>query len=202
MIKTKTITLRTIDECDEELRKKIFNKYRYIETETCDWVDNESDIVSDMLNHDYGFICYKDDMHWDLSCCQGSGASFTCSDFYWDRLLKDLDIRHKKWWCKYLDSCGFKIISIDYHYTHAYTKCWNTGDCVLDYRGAEHDYPHLSKEFDRIMQHIEDVRQEACRVMYKQLWDDMEYYESDEYLYEYFNDNETFFNEDGEIEYV
>ena len=201
MIKHKVITLRTFDECSPELQKKILDKYRYFETEAWFWADCESDIVSDMLHQKYGFICFKDDMRWDLSCSQGSGASFTCSDFQWDVLLKDLDISHKKWWIKYLDSCGFKIVCNDHHYTGSWTCRWDTGDyCKLDWYGAKHEYPHLYPVFCKIMDYIEEIRDEACGEMYSQLDKDRDYYESDEYLTQLFVDNEYYFNADGEID--
>lgn len=202
MIKHKVIELRTFDDCSPELQSKILEKYRYLETESGWIVDMVCDYTSDMLDHEYGFKCTMKDIHYDVSYCQGSGASFTCDDFDWDKILKDLDIRHKKWWCAYLDSCGMKIVdSPNCHYCHEMTKHWDTGDCKLDYRGADHDYPYLSKEFDRILEYIEDIRIKACNKMYEAVQADYEYYESEEYLSQMFIDNEYLFNEEGEIDY-
>ena len=200
MIKHKVIELRTFDECSPELQKKILEKYRYFETEGGWIVDMVCDYTSDMLDYKYGFKCTAKDIHYDVSYCQGSGASFTCDDFDWNKILKDLDIKHKKWWCAYLESCGMKIVSNDSHYCHEMTKHWDTGDCELDYTSADKKYPHLSKEFDRIIEYLEDRRIEACGELYEAVKADYEYYESDEYLTQLFIDNEYLFNEKGEIE--
>ena len=201
MIKHKVIELRTFDECSPELQKKILDKYRYWETEGGWIVDMVTDYTSDMLDREYGFKCTPKDIHYDVSYCQGSGASFTCDDFDWNKLLDGLDIKHKKWWCAYLESCGMKIVNNDCHYCHEMTKHWDTGYCDLDYTYADDKYHYLSKEFDKIMKHLEDIRLKACNELYEAVKADYEYYESDEYLSEYFTDNEYLFNEEGEIDY-
>lgn len=201
MIKHKVIELRTFDECSPELQKKILEKYRYYETQGSWIADLSCENMSEMLDNEYGFKCTAKDIEFDVSYCQGSGASFTCYNFDWEKLLKGLDIKHKKWWCAYLDSCGMKIVTNDYHYSHEMTKHWDTGDCDLDYTSADKKYPHLSKDFDKIMKHLEDIRIKACNKMYKDIQADYEYYESDEYLSQMFIDNEFLFNEKGEIDY-
>lgn len=201
MIKHKVIELRTFDDCSPELKKKILDKYRHWETESCWVADMECDCMSDMLEKEYGFKCTAKDIEFDISCSQGSGASFTCYDFDWNKLLEGLDIKHKKWWCAYLESCGMKIVTHNHHYCHSQTKHWDTDNCDLDYIYAENKYPHLSKEFDKIMEYLEDIRLKACNKMYEAIQADYEYYESDEYLSQMFTDNEFLFNEEGEIDY-
>lgn len=201
MIKHKIVELRTFDECSPELQKKILDKYRYWETEGSWIVDMVTDYTSEMLDNEYGFKCTAKDIEFDVSYRQGSGASFTCYDFDWEKLLKDLEIKHKKWWCKYLDSCDMKIVSNDSHYCHSMTKHWDTGDCDLDYTSADKKYPHLSKDFDKIIEHLEDIRIKACGELYDGVKADYEHYESDEYLSEMFIENEYYFNEKGEIDY-
>lgn len=201
MIKHKVIELRSFDECSPELQKKILDKYRYWETEGSWIVDMECDSMAYILDSEYGFKCTAKDINYDVSYCQGSGASFTCDEFDWNKLLDGLDIKHKKWWIHYLDSCGMKIVKHDYHYSHEMTKHWDTGYCDLDYTYSDDKYPHLSKEFDKIMKHLEDIRLKACGKLYEAVKADYEYYESDEYLSELFTDNEYLFNEEGEIDY-
>lgn len=197
MTKTKTIILRQFDDCDKELQKKILDNYRYIETEWYDLLENEYYV--NMLA-EYGFNCSRKDIDYDISYCQGSGASFRCSDIDWSIVLKDMDLRHKKWWCEYLKDCGVSIKDNMSRYSHEMTKYIDTENCVLDYRGAEHDYPHLSREFDRILAYAEDRRLSACYKLYHDLEEEYEGLTSDEYVAETLRCNEYYFNERGEID--
>lgn len=197
MIKEKTIILRQFDDCDEKLQKKILDRYRYIETECYDLLENEYYV--NMLAG-YGFNCDVKDIDYDISYCQGSGASFRCSDIDWSIVLKDMDLRHKKWWCRYLKDCGVSIKDNMSRYSHSMSKYIDTEDCVLDYRGAEHDYPHLSKEFDRILAYTEDRRLSACYKLYHDLEEEYEEMTSDDYVAETLRCNEYYFNERGEID--
>lgn len=202
MIKYKTITLRTFDECSPELQKKILDRYRNFNTEDRHTADVICESVSEMLLNKYGFRCTVKDISFDISYCQGSGASFTCHDFDWNKILEEMDIKHKKWWCAYLESCGMKIIenTHSFHYCHRMTKHWDTGDCKLDCTYSNDYYPYLSEEFARILEYLEDRRIKACDDLYEAVKADYEYYESDEYLSELFIDNGYYFNEKGEIE--
>lgn len=204
MVKHKVIELRTFDECSPELQKKILDRYRNFETEGSWMAEMICDSMSETLYKVYGFKCTSEDIYYDVSCNQGSGASFTCYDFDWEKLLKDLDIKHKKWWCAYLGSCGMKIVSYNhnfYHnYCHSMTKHWDTGDCKLEYMYSSTVYPYLSKEFEKILEYLEEIRLKACDELYKTVEADYEYYESDEYLSQLFTDNEYLFNDEGEID--
>lgn len=201
MIIHKIIKLMTFDECSPELQKKILDKYRNFETEGGWIADIECEYTSEMLDDKYGFICTAKDIQYDVSYCQGSGASFTCDEFDWDKLLEGLDIKHKKWWCEYLESCCMKIVGNNSRYCHRMTKHWDTGDCKLDYMYSSKVYPYLSKEFERILAYLEDIRLKACDELYKTVEADYEHYESDEYLSQLFIDNEYYFNEEGEIDH-
>ena len=179
-------TVQTIDEFTADEQSKILDKYRDINTDYKWWDDYE-------YTEKLGFMGFADAaIDFDLFG-QGCGASFT-SGLDFNVLLADLDIKHKDFWIAYLDDQGMKVKTRDHGYSHAYTKYVDTGDSVLDYRGAEHDWPHLSKEFDRIMEHIENKRLEACGWLYKALEEEFEYLESDEAVRDTIEANEYMFD--------
>jgi len=184
-------TVQTIDEFSADEQKKILDKYRDINTEDYIWF-NLSDYPDELARR--GFLVDQNNIYFDLFG-QGCGASFTCDAMDFNVLLADLDIKHKGFWIAYLNDQTIKIKNIPpYGDMHKYSKYIDTEGCVLDYRGADHDWPHLSKEFDRIMKHLENKRQEACDWLYKDLentyWD----LESDEAVRETIEANEYMFD--------
>ena len=177
MKEVREYTVQSIDEFSADKQSEILDKYRDINTDYAWW---DEGYYTDKLAL-MGFPGANID--FDLSCCQGSGASFT-SYLDFEVLLDDLDIKHKDFWVAYLDGQGMKIRTNNHHYSHKYTKYIDTGDNRLDYRGADFDWPHLSREFDRIMQHLENKRLEACDWLYKDLEDTCNELQSDEAVFE------------------
>jgi len=178
-------TVQTIDEFSADEQKKILDKYRDINVDYKWWDDYE-------YTEKLGFMGFADAaIDFDLFG-QGCGASFTCDNLDFNVLLADMDIKHKDFWIAYLGDQTIKIK--DYGDMHKYSKYIDIEGCVLDYRGADQDWPHLSKEFDRIMEHLENKRQEACDWLYKDLentyWD----LESDEAVRETIEANEYMFD--------
>jgi len=180
-------TVQTIDEFTADEQKKILDKYRDINVDYNWWDDYE-------YTEKLGYMGFTDArIYFDLFG-QGCGASFT-SGLDFNVLLADLDIKHKDFWIAYLDDQGMKIKDIPpYGDMHKYSKYIDTEGCVLDYRGADQDWPHLSKEFDRIMKHLEDKRLEACGWLYRVLDDTYESLESDEAVRETIEANEYMFD--------
>lgn len=197
MTREKVITLKTFDECSDELKEKILDRYRYINVdEWGEWISWDY-VLEEMKK--FGFILDEKDVNYDLSCCQGSGASFVCRDFVWDKLLP-VDLPHKKFWIDYFISVSLKIVDKDGRYYHKYTKAFDTDWDKLSWVDSEKRFPYLSKEYDRLMERFEERRLKACDRLYDILWEDYEYLTSDEAVGETLLANEYYFNEQGEID--
>lgn len=191
MKEVRKYTVQTFDEFNEAEQKKILDNYRNINTDYVGWVDLF--YYCEELRQ-RGFGVGIRDIEYDLSCCQGSGASFTADHLDYKILLADLDIKHKDFWIAYLDGQSLEVKSYKFGDVHKYSKYIDTEYCVLDYRGAEHDWPHLAKDFGKILAHIENKRREACEWLYKALMDEMEYLESDEAVRDTIEANEYLFD--------
>ena len=105
-MKTKTIILRQFKECSKELQETILNNYRDINVEDVSIYENNDIHMQNLA--DKGFL--NPTVYYDLSCCQGSGACFVCSEFELNLLLEDLEIKHKTWLINIIKNYTFKII--------------------------------------------------------------------------------------------
>lgn len=195
MTRTKTLVLRQFEECSEELQKKILDKHRDIESEFWGCQMHEfSDLYIRTLK-EQGFI--NPNTRYDLSCCQGSGASFTCNNIDLDVLLKDVEIPHKQTLINILEEyCEVKVEeSADWRYAHKYS-------CRLTFNyPSSKDLPLLNKAIDKVIDIIEEKRLQACDTLYEQLEKDYEYLESDGCVRETLIANEYYFDEEGNIDY-
>ena len=96
-MKTKTINLYKFHELTEEQQAKVIDKYSDINDElTCDLITWDEHFVQGLKEK--GFL--NPDISYYLSYSQGDGASFTCSEFDYDLLLKDYAGKHKSWMIK------------------------------------------------------------------------------------------------------
>lgn len=195
MTRTKTLVLRQFEECSKELQEKILNKHRDIETEYWGCHMDEYDEYYIHTLEEQGFMNPK--IRYDLSCCQGSGASFTCNNIDLDVLLKDVEIPHKTAILDIINTYyGLKVEeNSNWRYMHKNT-CSITTDTSL-----MRDLPLIEKAIDKVIDIIEEKRLQACDTLYEQLEKDYEYLESDECVRETLIANEYYFDEEGNIDY-
>lgn len=99
-MKEKVIRCLEFNELNKEQKKTVLDNYRYINVEDFSLVIDEASYKKPI--EDAGFNDPK--LHWDLSCCQGSGASFDCDSIDVSKALKDWNYHHKKWIIKYLNN--------------------------------------------------------------------------------------------------
>ena len=193
-MKTKTINLYQFEELTTEQQEKVLDKYR-------DWND---DLTCDLLNYnDIHVIRLKEkgflnpNISYDLSCSQGDGASFTCTQLDYNLLLKDYKGKHKQWFIQILQYYG--EVTIERH-THRY---YHELTCRAEYYDRlPFDYPRIQAELDTIVEYIEHLREQACLELAKYLQADIDYLESNEAIADILIANEYYFNEDTlEIEY-
>jgi hypothetical protein len=176
------------------LQKKILDKHRDIESEFWGCRMDEYDEYYTIHLEEQGFINPK--IRYDLSCCQGSGASFTCDSVDIDVVLKDVEIPHKQTLIDILkEYCEVKVEKdVNCRYTHEYS-------CGVTFNyPSNKDLPLLDKAIDKVIDIIEEKRLEACSTLYEQLEKDYEYLESDECIRETLIANEYYFDENGNID--
>lgn len=192
-MKTKTIILRQFEECPKELQETILNNYREINVKyvnICEYNDTHIQNLADK-----GFL--NPNIYYDLSCCQGSGACFVCSEFDLNLLLENLEIKHKTWLINIIKNyCEIELKENHYanFYTHKNTANFN----IITY--FQKDFKRIEKHIDTIKNYIEKIRLEACEELYKNLTNDYDFLRSDEQIKETLIANEYYFNEQGKIE--
>lgn len=188
MIKTETITLKTIDEFDAESKKKIIDKNRYINVEGSSWADFDVEQLKEMLS-EKGFE--STELWYDISYCQGSGASFDCNFFNLNKLLEPCNVKHKRWIRDIIENyCEPEIYRNSYatHYCHRKTRRFELNQALeLD------KCKRISKILSEIENDIEILRQELCDEIYKSLESTFEYLTSDESVEETLMINEIYF---------
>lgn len=183
-------TVQTFDEFTEDEQKRILDKYRYINTDFVGWLD--LGCYAEELNQ-MGFFVDTDDIYYDLD--QGGGASFTCGGLDLEKLLADLDIKHKKFWIAYLKYHNMRVKDKGYRSHHKYTKELDVDDdCHIEWYTYDKYHPYVNKEYEKIKEHIEQKRIIACDWLYKALVDEMDYRESDEAVRDTIEVNEYMFD--------
>lgn len=195
MTRTKTIVLRKFEECNEELQEKILDKHRDIESEFWGCRMDEYDEYYTIHLEEQGFINPK--IRYDLSCCQGSGASFTCDSVDIDVVLKDVEIPHKQTLIDILkEYCEVQVITNgNWMYMHEHS-------CGVAFEyPSNKDLPLLDKAIDKVTDIIEEKRLEACGTLYEELEKDYEYLQSNEHIKEALIANDYYFDENGNIDY-
>lgn len=188
-MKQKTINLYLFEELTEEQKAIVLDNYRDFNDDlTCNLIDYDEMHILKLKEQ--GFLNPK--ISYSLSNCQGDGASFTCSLFDYDLLLKDYQGKHKKWFINIIENyCEILIErSFSCHYYHK--QSCNTN--LYEYTQA--NYPHIIDELENIRQYIENVRLYACDELEDDLQANIYYLTSDEAISEMLIANEYLFNEE------
>lgn len=194
-MKTKTIILRQFQECSKELQETILNNYRDINVEDVNIYENNDTHMQNLA--DKGFL--NPTVYYDLSCCQGSGACFVCSEFELNLLLENLEIKHKTWLINIIKNyCEIELK--ENHLANFYTHENTVNFDIITY--FQKDFKRIEKHIDIIKNYIEKIRLEACRELYNNLSNDYDFLRSDEQVKETLIANEYYFNEQGKIEEV
>lgn len=120
-MKEKIIRCLEFNELNEEQKKKVLDKYRDINVEDFSLIIDKGYYKKPI--EDAGFNDPK--LHWDLSHCQGSGASFDCDSIDVSKALKDWDYHHKKWIIRILEE--FFVVKV---YKNSYAD--NAQHKILD----------------------------------------------------------------------
>lgn len=187
------INCKQFHELDEEQQKKVLDNYRDIDT---DWLTPE-DLIWTLSNAgqtiaDAGFIDPK--VYFQLDGSQGEGACFDCSIFNYDLLLEDLDIPHKPWFIKLLNTMSGEIAipnaSFAYHYVHENCRRFYLGISLVN------TCPRVHAILTKIRCHIEQKRYYLCLKAKDMIQEAIDYAESDEHIKEVLEANEYYFRED------
>lgn len=174
-----------------ELKQKVLEKHWNI---NLDWFDSDDNEYRLQPIIEKGFL--NPTIYYDLSCSQGSGACFECTDFNFELLLKDYNIKHKKWIIDILENyCDSAINKRHYatFYTHLHTRYF---DIFFNDTG---EHKRLASLINKIDSYIEGIRQKTCNELYENLMAEYEYLTSEEGILETIQANEYEFYEDGTI---
>ena len=202
----KEITVYEFNELNEEAKQKAINKLRYINVDCFEWYEY---ILQDFREQatEKGLNIKYDEISFDVSCGQGSGASFTCEDIETEKLLNALNITFKS---KVLKKLFCENVSIDikrtsYHYTHKYTVI-----CVINYTELSHYSMirdciykridnYLYSKSEELEEKLTELKNTMCDTLYNNLESEYEYQTSDEAVIEAIENNEYYFFENGRI---
>lgn len=188
-MKEKIIRCLEFNELNDEQKKTVLDNYRDINVEDFSLVIDEA--LHMKLIEDAGFN--DPELQWDLSCCQGSGASFDCDSIDVSKALKDWDYHHKKWIIKILEQ--FFIVKIRRnsfanYYVHSKTRYVDTDGYLPN------DCSRIENGIEVAIAHIEQLRLDLCDDLYKGLQDEYDRLTSDEAIIETFEANGYYFNEE------
>lgn len=188
-MKEKIIRCLEFNELNEEQKETVLDNYRDINVKDFSLVIDEESYKKPI--EDAGFNDPK--LHWDLSCCQGSGASFDCSSIDVNKALKDWNYHHKKWIIRILEefyTVRVRQNSFACHYVHARTRYVDTNGYLPDF------YSRIEDGIEIAIKHIERLRLNLCGDLYKGLQNEYESLTSDEAIIETFELNGYYFNEE------
>lgn len=186
-MKTKTINLYQFHELTEEQQAKVLNKYRDFNDDTL--VQYADDELCMQEIWESGFIDAKP--CYDLSYSQGSGACFDCDEFDFDLLLKDWQHKHKRLLIKVLQNRCYTNIKSNHYanfYSHSKTRYFEI-DLDLPY-----NLPRLENALYSAERHIENLRYELAENLTCRLYEQLEWFRSDEQIKEILIANECYFN--------
>lgn len=191
-MKTKTINLYKFEELTDDQKQIVLDKNRDFNMD----IDLlEYDEIHTIKLKELGFN--NPEIACSLSYSQGDGASFTCTELDYNLLLKDYTGKHKKWFIQILQYyVEVQIERTCHHYYHELT-------CRTEYYDRlPLGCPRIQTELETIVNYIENLREQACLELKRDLQADIDYLQSDEAIAETLIANEYYFNgETLEIEY-
>jgi len=193
---TKTYEVYDYIQLPEDVKEKIREKERNDEFYPGDWwwEGLVMDFVEKMKTQ--GWNLDDNDVHIDISYCQGSGASFDATlDIY--KYMKVNKIISKypqlaKAAKEGLVTGETHTNSFSNHYCHFNTRFFNVN--IDDMDG---ETPSILKELEGLEGFIEEDREQICRQLEKDAYEAYEYYFKDEVIDENLIANEARFEIDG-----
>lgn len=199
-------TLYTFDELSKEAKQQAIDTriQELNEDSHEEYFESIIKTILDELNEKIGFTIETSDVWYDLSCCQGSGVSFTTNtpidmeqvlDYYSKQhvtnakevegIKKDINYQYVK------ENFEFTMVRIDYRYAHEYTV-----DC--DYTDESYESTDKQEELaEKISKIVNEVKNIICRKIYDELDTEYMYMISDEAIEEFFLLDGAEFTEDG-----
>ena len=192
-------TTFTFEQLNDNAKEYARQKYR--ESRDYSW---ECDFVSEDMVHilsENGFELDKNGLSWDLSYSQGDYVGINGKikeDKLNELMMERLDKRDKKKYKFWLiDTSDIEITqNISHH--HYYGQQVDVSVEIND----EDDYGliiNFSNKIECAEEVVEDYVEELIGMLKKQGYEQLSYYNSDEYIDGFFINNDYEFDEDGEI---
>lgn len=180
-MKTLSINVYPVNELPEDIKTKVLNKYRYINTEDSYWYEPT---IEDWKNelHKQGFP--NAEIHFSGFHSQGDGACFDA----------DIDVKHfglrfsellNEYACFRIEKT--RQSSYYFHKNTRYTAYYSTRKNNID------------TYLKGLNESIESVRVELCKKIYSDLENQYNYLTSDEQVIEFLTENDYYFTENGTL---
>jgi len=203
-IETNEIKIYKFEELSNETKETVFDNFRNQINYSFDFKPIVEGIVEDLELK--GFC--NPSIRYDLSCCQGSGASFICEYIDYEKLAHFLlseDILDKSQ-CRtlnYFTNEGNLSLEVTLGKYSNYHKHQNTVnfDVESNHTGiwANTESDNLTNLVDILEDNLKQVKDDLCSDILKTLHNTETYLRSEEYIIEQINSNEYEFTADGQI---
>ena len=180
------INLYQFDELNEETKKKVLEKFRYINVEW-DWYEPVYEGFKEIVS-EYGIEI--DDMNFSGFYSQGDGASFTgeISDF--KKFAEKTGLEKLARFSKVIEeNLVMKIKRYSSNYYHS-------GSVYADVYGSYVSHPAIENPIEG---KLREVKEELCEKLYRILEEEYDYLTSDEVVKETIIANGYEFTEGGEL---
>lgn len=195
-METRTYKVYKFNEASPELKAKILERYRDINTDHEWWNAMYSHYISDRLEP-MGY----DDIKINFSgfYSQGDGASFTAlidtaRYIKTHKLQKEFPLIYK-----YPETCRISLERITHHYSHKMTVK-TSSSCYGNSAFPQNKNDRLENEVDALEKLIERERINLCHDLYGDLEKDYDGLREDEAIIDTLEANEYDFDEDGKID--
>jgi len=186
-MKQKTINLYQFEEITEEQQAQVIEKYRDINDDTLVLYADDELCMQEIWES--GFIDAKP--CYDLIYSQGGGACFNCDEFDFDLLLKDWEHKHKNWIVNIIKEHYQGYIKENRYanfYSHSKTRYFEL-EANFNYL-----YLHIERAINSAIAHIENLRYELAESLTNRLYEQLEWFRSDEQIKDTLIANEYYFN--------
>lgn len=196
-MKTKTIELYQFDELSKEVKAKVVDRERYINTEGGFWYKYPLEEWNDKLS-ELGFI--DANISFTGFYSQGDGASFVCKSVDVPLFLAKQKAKGQyKSFLRAIEKgkveVNAEIHRIDHHYSHEYTV-----KAEVEVSPDEEGYTNFFNDGNRLQELLTSVVRTLSKQIYRELETEYEGLTSDEAVVDTIKANEYYFTASGRME--
>lgn len=150
---------------------------------------------------EYGIEVERKDINWTGFWSQGDGASFVSDNIDVKTLVDKLGIKFRLGLEKvFCENVNVRIKRIGHHYAHAYTVQASVETYDASYgrdNSLDRINEYIEKKAAELEEKLEELKNELCGTLYRDLEKEYDYQNSDDYIKEEFIANGDRFFENG-----